>query len=333
MISICKTPCRISLFGGGTDYEKFIDFHGESNVINFTINKYVYTVAKENIDNFNIYKEKYRLNYYNSEISKNINQIKNKIIKSVLINLKISEPYYISLFSDVASGTGLGSSSAFIVNLLRLFCKLKKINMSDSKIFNLAIKIERETINPHVGLQDHASATFGGFNHFVFKKKNIQVNNLNNYKKNLNYILKNSLLIWTGLSRDSKKILKNQKKNYKKNYRYLKNINNIVFTGIDEIRKKNINLQYFGKIVTESFYLKNNLSNLITNSKMNDILKLVKNNNSYGYKILGAGGGGFVFCIVNRVQKKNIIEKIRKSNRNAVVDVQFEAGSSKIGEF
>ena len=130
-----------------------------------------------------------------------------------------------------------------------------------------------------------------------------------------------------------KKILKNQKKNYKKNYLYLKNINNIVFTGIDEIRKKNINLQYFGKIVTESFYLKNNLSNLITNSKMNDILQLVKNNNSYGYKILGAGGGGFVFCIVNKVQKKNIIEKIRKSNRNAVVDVQFEAGSTKIGEF
>ena len=78
---ISKTPCRVSLFGGGTDYERFIKDQGSSDVISFTINKYVYSVVKENKDNYKIYDEKFRLNYFNSESVQNKKNIKNKIIK------------------------------------------------------------------------------------------------------------------------------------------------------------------------------------------------------------------------------------------------------------
>ena len=133
---ISKTPFRVSLFGGGTDYERFIKDQGSSDIVSFTVNKYAYSVVKENTDNYKIYDEKYRLNYFNSESIKDKKNIKNKIIKEVLKYLNINEPYYISLFSDIASGTGLGSSSAFIVNLIKVFSKIKK-EFNDEKVLEL----------------------------------------------------------------------------------------------------------------------------------------------------------------------------------------------------
>ena len=41
---IAKTPCRISLFGGGTDYEEFIEKSGESNILSFTIDKFIFNL-------------------------------------------------------------------------------------------------------------------------------------------------------------------------------------------------------------------------------------------------------------------------------------------------
>ena len=40
---------------------------GSSDIVSFTVNKYAYSVVKENTDNYKIYDEKYRLNYFNSE--------------------------------------------------------------------------------------------------------------------------------------------------------------------------------------------------------------------------------------------------------------------------
>ena len=121
-----RTPCRISLFGGGTDYENFINKNGQANIISFTIDKFVYTLLKNNDFSFKIFDEKYRLNYFNSENCKNIKNIKNKIIKKILLDNDRTNPYYISLFSDIPSGTGLGSSSAFIVGMIKSFQKIKK---------------------------------------------------------------------------------------------------------------------------------------------------------------------------------------------------------------
>ena len=43
---ISKTPFRVSLFGGSTDYESFYSKHG-SLLIGFGINKYCYTSVRE----------------------------------------------------------------------------------------------------------------------------------------------------------------------------------------------------------------------------------------------------------------------------------------------
>ena len=250
---ISKTPCRISLFGGGTDYEEFIKKSGESNILSFTIDKFVYSVVKSNYDNSLIYKEKYRLNYYKSEVRSDINNIKNKIIKAILEKYDINNSYYISLFSDIASGSGLGSSSAFIVNLIRIFDLIKNKKQTDEQIFKLALKIERKSVNLFCGYQDQASASFGGFNHFIFNNNKLTVNNMSHRQDSLNKIIKNSFLIWTNRTRDSSHLLKEQKKNIKNKYSFFNNVNNLCKDAIKILNNKKFDINIFGKLLTESY--------------------------------------------------------------------------------
>jgi D-glycero-alpha-D-manno-heptose-7-phosphate kinase len=330
---IVKTPCRLSLLGGGTDYEKFIEKSGVSYVLSLTINKYVYTLIKNNnISNY-IYNEKYRLNYYNSESTSNIKFIKNKIIKNILLKFDKFNSYYISLFSDIPSGTGLGSSSAFIVGLIRFFNFVKNKKISQKKILKCAIRIERKSINPYTGKQDQAAAVYGGFNFIKFYKKNTLVEKLNNkiQLRNLKNIIHNSILIWSGNQRNSKKILKNQGLNFKKKYKYLKEINDLSKEGYNQVSSKFFTLEKFGKILSRSFNLKRKLSKKITNSKINKIMKILEDNGSYGFKILGAGGGGFVFCLMKKEKiikfKKKYIKKLK------FIDYDYEPKTTSIMSF
>lgn len=310
---ISKTPCRISLFGGGTDFENFINKNGEANILSFTIDKFVYSLIKKNDLSHEIFNEKYRLNYFNSENCKSLRHIKNKIIKKILTDYDKINPYYISLFSDIPSGTGLGSSSAFIVGMIKSFHKMNNIKIDLNKIFLKAVVTERKTINKNAGLQDHAAATYGGFNHFIFQKKNsLIVKNLNKYKKNLNKIINNSFLIWTEEQRDSSKILGNQKKNIKNRIEVLKKMDQISLEALRLIKSRNFDLKKFGKILKYSFTLKSSLATGITNKNINSILKILDYEKALGYKILGAGGGGFILCLMNKNDKYRFLRKYKK---------------------
>ena len=76
-----------------------------------------------------LFNEKYRLNYSRTENKKNLTKIQNNIIRETLKKIKINKPIYISSISDIPSGSGLGSSSAFTVGLIKAYMnsKIKKL--------------------------------------------------------------------------------------------------------------------------------------------------------------------------------------------------------------
>ena len=325
---ISRTPCRISLFGGGTDFENFINKNGQANILSFTIDKFVYSLIKNNNLSHKIFNEKYRLNYFNSEKSKSLGKIKNKIVRKILSDYDKINPYYISLFSDIPSGTGLGSSSAFIVGMIKSFHKINKLKIDLNKIFVEAVGTERKTINKNTGLQDQAAATFGGFNHFIFKKnKELTVKNLDKYKKNLNKIINNSFLIWTEAQRDSSKILGNQKKNIRNKIKVLKKMDQISLRALKLIKSRNFDLKKFAEILKYSFTLKSSLANGITNNNINKILKILDYEKALGYKILGAGGGGFILCVMNKNKKEKFLNKYKKKFK--MIDYSFQNSSTQ----
>ena len=111
---ISKTPFRISLIGGGTDFPEYYK-KSPGLVIGGTIDKYCYVSAR-----FlpNVFKYKHRIVWSKNEVVKNNNQIIHPTVKAVFNHLKINQGLEIHYQGDLQKNSGLGTSSAFCVGLI-----------------------------------------------------------------------------------------------------------------------------------------------------------------------------------------------------------------------
>jgi D-glycero-alpha-D-manno-heptose-7-phosphate kinase len=306
-VVITKTPLRVSFVGGGTDMPYFYNkFSGAT--ISCAINKYIYVTAKYH----NNFQEKYRLNYSATENVKSVDEIKNLRIREVIKKLKITRPLYINTFADIPTNSGLGSSSSFTVGLIHALCGLENKNISKKKIAEMAYEIEARITNNSLGKQDHYIASFGGIKHIQYKKNRIKVSSIILDQKKIEYLFNSFLLVWTGKNRLAVNVLKDQKKNIKKNYINLNLLNNFTKNFLNEIKNKKLNIKKIGKIVSETWNLKKNLSKFVTSNYINRIYNKIINNLSYGGKLLGAGNGGFILIIFDLKKKKKIIKSLKK---------------------
>ena len=110
---ISKTPLRITFVGGGTDIKEYYSNYGRGTVLSAAINKYIYITVNKKFDS-NI-----RVSYSKTEIVESVDKIEHPSIREALKMLGIDGGIEILSISDIPSGgTGLGSSSTFIVGLL-----------------------------------------------------------------------------------------------------------------------------------------------------------------------------------------------------------------------
>ncbi len=310
---VTKTPLRVSFLGGGTDINYFYRKHGGA-VISAAIDKYVYVTVKRYSK---LYKTKYRLNYSITENTDDLKKIKNNIIRECIKLSKINFPIYISIVSDVPTGSGLGGSSSVAVGLIKALSELKGEKISKKQLYDLACKVEIKKLNQPIGKQDQFPAVYGGFNFIEFQKnENVKFKkiNLSNFNKSL---FKNSLLIWTEISRSATTELLSQKKKFKKNEANLIEIKKLLYDLKKKTNFKNVSLKIFGHYIKKSWEQK---SKIIKNDKKNFINKFIQKNNEYFHatKILGAGAGGFWFFITKENKKKKLINKFKKYFTNNI---------------
>ncbi len=111
---ITKTPLRITFAGGGSDMASYYEEH-PGTCISATINKYVYVLVKKRFDN------KIYLKYSDNEVVdvNNIDDIQHDFIRETLKFMSVDYGVEIINWADIPTkGTGLGSSSSFLVGLL-----------------------------------------------------------------------------------------------------------------------------------------------------------------------------------------------------------------------
>ena len=218
---ICRTPLRISLFGGGTDFEEWFN-KNEGVVISMAINQYCYATLRELPD---IHPFKYRLRYFKNESTKSINQIRHKSIKAVLKNFdKRKKSLELIHSADLPALSGLGSSSAFTASLINLIYTNNHEQISKRELANKSVYIEKKILKESVGYQDQFASSFGGFNIINFSKKKISVNSINISQDKIKNLLDNMVLYFTGLQRHAQVIEKNKIANLDKNENFLKEI-------------------------------------------------------------------------------------------------------------
>ena len=140
---ISKTPFRVSLFGGSTDYESFYSVYG-SLLIGFAIDKYCYTSIRKTP---NIFSHLSRISYSKVETVADNKDIDHNGVRGVLEYLKETGGYEITHLSDLPSQTGIGSSSSFIVGLLKCFKNLSVKELAESAIY-----VERKLLDEAGGI-------------------------------------------------------------------------------------------------------------------------------------------------------------------------------------
>src|SRR3989338_8126418 len=110
---------------------------------------------------------KYRL----SEIVDSVDQILHPTIRESLKFLNIKGGVEIGSLADIpAYGTGLGSSSSFLVGVLNALYKYIGTDASAKILAENSCKIEIDTLKEPIGKQDQYCAAYGGFNLIKFYK-------------------------------------------------------------------------------------------------------------------------------------------------------------------
>ena len=303
---ITKTPYRIPFFGGGSDYPSWYKKNGGA-VLSTTIDKYIYISCRFSP---NYFKKKYRIVWRKIENVQRVNQINHKAVRELLKNLKIKPGLEIHYYGDLPARSGMGSSSCFTVGLMQSLCRIKKIKLTKSKLANKSIHFEQKIMREVVGSQDQTSASFGGFNKIIFNKNgSINVKKIES-NKNLKKLNENLILIYTGINRTAHKIANryvNKLTTVKRDQinriiSYVRDGENILNSGeVDD----------FGRLLHDAWMEKKALSNLISNSKINEIYEKAMEYGALGGKLLGAGGGGFLLMYMKEKQRKVFFKKYR----------------------
>lgn len=297
---ISKTPFRISFVGGGTDNLKKQPFSG--NVISTTIDKFIYVGLNKKFDN------KIRFSYSKTENVLNAKNLKHEMLRELLKYFNLSNGLEIVSVADIPSeGSGLGSSSSFLVGSINCISKFLKINLSKNQIVELACKIERNILKKPIGMQDQYNAVHGGLRWYNFGSKKVQINNINISKKRITAFEQSLFLFYTKKTRKSQKILKSVKKN--KNFNQLKELSSLAINFKNELIKGDLNL--LGKILNESWQLKKQLSSNTSNYHIDSIYNYALNSGAEGGKLLGAGGGGFLLFFVKNENKKKFVKNMK----------------------
>ena len=319
---ISKTPYRISLFGGGTDYPDWFN-HNNGHVINFSIDKYLY-ISCRYLPPF--FKHNLRIVYRKQEQVSNVKDLQHPSVKAILNYLNIKNNLELHYDGDLPSRSGIGSSSAFTVGALNSLSKYKKLNFSKKMLAEKSIMIEQKKIGEVVGSQDQVSVSYGGLNYIKFyKKNNFQVKKIKTNEKTINKLNNNFMLFHTGKFRIAENISKKYVHALKKKQNYLFKIYNLVFDALKLFNSNDVDM--IGSLLHESWQLKKQVSSSISNSFIDDIYKTGLNNGAYGGKLLGAGAGGFILFYVPKKNQK----KVRKSlNKLLYVPFRFENQGSQI---
>lgn len=304
---ISKTPFRISLFGGSTDYESFYSQY-DSLIIGFCMDKYCYTCVRKTPSIFN---HTSKISYSLTEIVSENRDIKHNGVRGVLEYLDIREGIEISHLSDLPSQTGIGSSSSFIVGLLKCIYEAKGEVVSKEDIAKSAIFIERKLLNEPGGIQDQIWASYGGMNSIhINKNGSFEVKPLPVSDHFLSKFFDRTILIHTGKTRQSYSIANAH--NNKSAISHKIKIANISHLGYDKFIQGDI--EGVATLLHKSWVEKQKISPLISNNNITKAYSKLQKDGMIGGKLLGSGGQGFIFGILKSSKDQVNMQKKYKKN-------------------
>ena len=250
---ISKTPLRISLFGGGTDYPAWYRENGGA-VLASTIDKYCYITCRY-LPPF--FPHKHRIVYSTVETVNNISEIQHPAIRAILENFKEERGLEIHYDADLPAKTGVGSSSSFTVGFVNALKALRGELIEKNDLAKLAIHLEQNIMKENVGAQDQILAAYGNFNKIEFNQDDsFKITPLALESEQLISLQNHFMLFFTGVTRIASDVVADQLDNIKNVNNHYRKIHALVEEALSFLNKPSSPIIEIGKLLHESWLLK-----------------------------------------------------------------------------
>ncbi len=255
---------------------------------------------------------------------------------------KLKEGIQVAVTSNLPSGSGVSSSAALEIALLRAINKIENQNLSEIKLAKLAQKIEHKFIGTLCGLMDQMVVAKGIMNKAMFFDTK--------YEKTVNLSLFSNfefLIVHSGSQRSLSSSLYNERRNECEEVSKILNIENLrdaKFTMLNELKGKllkrarhvisenervqiclnalkNNDSRTFGNKMYESHI---SLSNdyEVSSELLDNIIKKAKLLNITGGRLTGAGFGGCCVLLTEKDSSEKIFKFLKTDFKNlSLVDI------------
>jgi D-glycero-alpha-D-manno-heptose-7-phosphate kinase len=260
-------------------------------VVAAAINKHVYIGINRT------FTDDYFLKYSELERVEDVRRIAHPIIREALTLHAIGPALEVVSLADIPSGTGLGSSGAFTVGLLRALYAFKREHVMTGALAEEACHIEIDRLGRSVGKQDQYIAAFGGLSCFEFcPDGKVEVSPLRISNATLHDLEERLLLFFTGYSRDAESMLADQKARTETgDAAMVENLRSVGQIGY-EVRKalESGDTAEFGRLMHVHWEQKRRRTAGMSTGAIDRWYELGLSNGAVGGKLVGAGAGGFL---------------------------------------
>ena len=307
-----RAPLRLGLAGGGTDVAPYSDLHGGC-VMNAAIDKYAHATVDAADGGEPVFEALDR----DARAAGDAVAIAASPGPLQLLAgsyLRISRdflggelpPLRIRTWSDAPPGSGLGSSSTLVVALVTALAEHFALALGEYEIAHLAHDIERVDLGLAGGKQDQYAAAFGGFNFMEFQAGDRVIVNPLRMKDWVVAELEASLLLYfTGVSRESAKIIDEQARNAASGAaRSIEAMHQLKAEAVQ--MKENLlrgDLRGFARTLQQGWEAKKRMASSISNPRIDALEALAMDNGAQATKVSGAGGGGFMMFVCDPVDR------------------------------
>ena len=311
-----RTPLRVSLFGGGTDYPAYFR-RQPGAVIGFTIDKYVYLSGVRLAATAG---HRYRLTFSEPVHADSVAAIPHPVVRAVLQRYGFDEPADFSATSDLPAAAGLGSSSAFPVGVIGLVSHLMGTPRDRMALAREAIHTEQVLLRENVGVQDQLHVSFGGINRFDLDGDAVRVTPIGLSRDELGVLADWMVLVDTGLKRHASAILAEQVRNtagglLDHELREMVGFVDAAQQILDDFGRADAPVR-IGRLLHASWQIKKRLSSRVTTPAIDDLYAFCLAHGALGGKLCGAGGGGFLLMVVPPERRQRFIAAV--GDRRAV---------------
>ena len=223
----------------------------------------------------------------------------------------------LTLFSAVPAGSGLGTSSILGSAIIACLSRMLGQELTQEDLFNRTLYME-QLMTTGGGWQDQIGGVVGGVKHIQTEPGLFQVPRISwtDLKVRPNMDLSERFLLhYTGYRRMAKNILRNIVGKYL-------NRDPVTLETISRLREKSFemkeeldhrNIDAFGKKIAEVWELNKTLNPGTSNEEIEAILSKISHL-IHGAKLLGAGGGGFLFMVTKGVEQTQQIREVLREN-------------------